>query len=278
MAHVSCIVMAALKTIRSSFEIIGNDLETFLCHNEVDGTRILSLLQRTFDYNKKDESLSGRVVDGCPLDELETEDFDLEQLWQQIQLQNDCLLTQSSHKLHQLLKKQTGIRLNDNNLEMEEDFEKLINTVKRSEAICEDELEDSNIVDCGFSTNDRGHGNLSDDVRPERKSKSNNTIKRSVVDDDFFKLAEMEKFLEMEEKREEANGGDGHNNNDDNDSVDDVDLFTDYNNVYEEGKEPGIELDESLHTISELAERYRRISVLYNHKPVPCLTSSIRVY
>ena len=249
-----CIVMAALKTIRSSFEIIANDLETFLCYNEVDGTRILSLLQRTFDFNKKDESLSGRVVDGCPLDKLEIEEFDLEQLWQQIQLQNDSLLTQSSHKLDQLLKKQTGIRLNDNKLEMEEDCEKLVNTVKRSEAICEDELEDGDIVDYGFSTNDRGHRNLSDDVRPERKSKSNNTIKRSVVDDEFFKLAEMEKFLEMEEKREEANGRYGHNN-DDNDSVDDVDLFTDYNNVYEEGKETGIELDESIHTISELAER-----------------------
>ena len=237
-------IMAALTAISSSLEAVGNDLETYLCYDEEHGTKILTLLRNVFNYNKEDERTSGRIVKGCPLDELETKDFDHEQLWQQIQLQNESFLNQSSIELKNLLKNQCSIRLSCRTRAITtENTEKLKNTVKQKKSGRIGGDGQSDVVGDDYS----GEGNASnsnDNYENERKHVNNADSKRwnkqvgSVVDDQFFKLAEMEKFLEMEEKRDERKKN--YLIHDDSDS-DDIDLFANY---HDESEQDVSDLDE----------------------------------
>lgn len=150
--------------------------------------------------------------------ELVTEGFDDEQIWQQLELQNEEEITHLSNEISKILdcKKKLMIpvssmkpelmQIENDNLEQENED---ISDNKGSE----DETE-------------KIQSNLRKRKHDKKKKKS------SVVDDKFFKLQELDEYLTKEEKKEDQN----KNDNSDDESVD---LFNDFSEEENEDNAEG---------------------------------------
>lgn len=170
---------------------------------------------------------------GSPLDELVVENFDEEQIWQELELQNCAVLKH--------FKKAIGTVLSDNTLTLLVDEEE-----KAEENVEEEEMESDCSVDAGDNERPSRDSNVTapevedeaedytdedsdldfdvDALEKQEKQKKyalQPTHKAkfvpSEVDDKFFKLSEMEVFLDDMDKRE---GKEGKNE-------DDIDYFQD---------------------------------------------------
>lgn len=124
-------------------------------------------------------------------------DFDLEQIWQQLNLQNNDVLANFLKNICNLaVKKVKFPELSDNDNQENADRTKENTNVQnnvaddRSDAdISNDEIADDEIY--------------SEDEKEPEFSKKTAKTKSSLVDDDFFKLNEMESFLQSEENKED---------------------------------------------------------------------------
>ena len=174
--------------------------------------RSLSLLKRVFDMYKKCAGEELEKMPGCtkvstgPLPELYTEGLDSDQIWEQIQLMNQPVIKAVSGLV-------SGIspRIKSGDFRL---------------------LAASGSFGAGEDTDDEGTGQGADtdssaedsegnqdvenddddigsdfDISDEEHSGSKHrerTVRQSVVDDKFFKLSEMQNFLEMAEKNNEG--------------------------------------------------------------------------
>lgn len=146
------------------------------------------------------------------LKELVIKDFDEEQIWQQLELQNDSELP---HLLINVSKALTG------------GSDKLTIPLTTDEPVVDSksDSEDSALEDDEQSENEESN-------RPEIK-KTRRKIKSSIVDDKFFKLQDLDEYLNKEDKRESQ---EGDSKDSDGDDGEEVDLFDDYSEG-EEGEE-----------------------------------------
>lgn len=126
------------------------------------------------------------------LSQLSTEGFDLNQIWEQISLQNnpaiehiEKFLTTGTELIEE--EEMEDSQEDDTFLE-EEDSEEIeeVNEVELDEESVDEELEELEEYEEELEDNER-----------EEKTK-----KRSVVDDDFFSLEEMEKFADLSEAQD----------------------------------------------------------------------------
>ena len=151
---------------------------------------------------------SGPIVPTGPLSELYVEGFDADQIWEQIQLVNEPMLEYLSKQVDKIchwdMKKLTGgdgrkaakMAMSDSESgsdggmgESESDLDK-----------GEDEYFDE-----GDDERDPSDEETTNEVRGRRRGKGEG--RRTVVDDRFFKLAEMEQFLEIVEKEQQQKQG-----------------------------------------------------------------------
>lgn len=146
-------------------------------------------LKCSYDFTKSEEPPSKK---SNALPELIVENFDLEQIWQQIELQNEEVLDRNITQTSRVL---TNKNLLFKNIELpeEDDNPEEAEMPEEEEEETEDEKQD-------FS----GSGEEEEDDEEYNESSKDVDLKRkerkSVVDDDFFKLDEMEAFLNKEEK------------------------------------------------------------------------------
>ena len=180
-----------------------------------------SLAKILYDLNKTNESADCK---GSPLVELVVDSFDEEQIWQELELQNTIVLTHFELKIHKaaeddkltLIEEIEGAgdrkedaeaeKLEDDDGEEEEAEEMAAKrprqkTVKRQDSDLE---EDS---DFDFNTDEF-------EKREQKKKLAVVARKRfpqelSEVDDRFFKLSEMESFLDDMDKQEGKEKEDG---------------------------------------------------------------------
>ena len=236
-----------LMSIFSEFESVFGHPESYLKPPAILQKNTLSAIKQIFDFCKKDE-LSGTrsLASTCPLQELLVENFDDEQIWQEIELQNTPLLRVLKRDFHSLKENVDKLSLlsgsskvvNGNQLPCSDDVDsENANSFVKNESESDTE---SDRPDEGFSPDEDSDDQIdargSDDKENDNdddnngsnkvKSSMNNNRqqqksrkKKSQVDDSFFKLSDMLQFLDKEDRRfERAHSKKSQKENDDNDN------------------------------------------------------------
>lgn len=158
--------------------------------------------------------------------ELYTEGFVEDQIWEQIQLHNEAaytILMKNASKIlfqknHLSFTKKTQDKSIENDVvendQVENDEECSTGELSDIPDVSDEVDSDSDIDETHLLKFDE-YKVLDEDDHPEETEKSERKKhKRSEVDDDFFKLGEMEEFLQKEEGKQTKN-----------ENEDDIDLF-----------------------------------------------------
>ncbi|TSK20053.1 U3 small nucleolar ribonucleoprotein MPP10 [Bagarius yarrelli] len=189
--------------------------ELFLTVQDDLAADFTSLTKTLYDLHKS-QKLKG--WDGSPLDQLVVENFDEEQIWQELELQNTAVLAKFEDAVKKAVTDHTLTLLE----ESEEEEEDKDDEVEEEEEDDDDEEEaggekSENEHEPKSSLSDEGeelHSEDSDiDFDVDQLEKQCKTKKKteskifksqtvSEVDDQFFKLSEMEAFLDDMDKKE----------------------------------------------------------------------------
>lgn len=191
-----------------------------------------SLTKTLYDLHKAEEP--GHYK-GSPLSELVVENFDEEQIWQELELQNNAVLKHFNSAIEGALLDETLTLfkeheeetsneeeggMDDENLEEEkEEREDIIKSKssKKTASGIENESEDYTDQDSDLDFDVDALEKRENQKKCIGQKESKTKIVPSEVDDKFFKLSEMESFLDDMDKREGKEDG----------NEDDVDYFQD---------------------------------------------------
>ncbi|KAH8335224.1 hypothetical protein KR067_004102 [Drosophila pandora] len=176
-----------LKEIADNFEQLISNPERFLKPQQIEA--IEQLIQQTYSV-----SISGDVANKKDLlEELVLENMDEEQIWQQLEMRNEIVFQQLLEQTAQM----TAIREQHLGIELDEGDEQEEDPEEQNEELAGEETdEDAESV-----------ASFDDDLPSSKKSqpqkeKNSRRMRNSVVDDTFFKLQEMNEFLEQEDAKE----------------------------------------------------------------------------
>lgn len=230
-------------------ETVSAHPEQLLSVQEELASELSSLTKALFDFHKSEAVLGV----GSPLNELITEDFDEEQIWQQIELQNNAVLGHFKKAIVKTVKDRDLyiLQVSEEEEEEEEESENANEEEDYQEGESEEQPEPisdhPDIKGKNHRVSDRKKSSaverFSDDDsdmdfdidKLEQKNKKKISKKplkqpaeKSIVDDQFFKLSEMEAFLEAAEKE------DGREKEDDEEEVD---YFEDQDSDFDDDEE-----------------------------------------
>ncbi|XP_066995548.2 U3 small nucleolar ribonucleoprotein protein MPP10 [Anabrus simplex] len=211
--------------------------EHFLGVQEEVGKELKHLLKNLYDYTKRSECVSSsNFSNGSALPELVIKHFDEEQIWQELELQNDDICNRFISDVSQLVARKDKVNFNhslnsnDNinqrngksSIKSDHSFESgnsgdeyLSDRLKSI-----DEEEEEELVE------EESEGPKPEDVEAvESKSKGKIKTKPSVVDDKFFKLQDLERYLDREDRKENQHNkkratGIDEGDDDDDESID----------------------------------------------------------
>uniref|UniRef100_F1MQV1 U3 small nucleolar ribonucleoprotein protein MPP10 n=1 Tax=Bos taurus TaxID=9913 RepID=F1MQV1_BOVIN len=229
--------------------------ECFLTIQDELASKFTSLTKVLYDFNKV---LENDRKHGSPLKKLMINNFDDEQIWQQLELQNEPILQHFQSAVSETIEDEDISLLPESEeQECEEDVmeleaagqEDLEQDLEEEEVEEAEEVEVSDLSADDPEADERAKNSSKLDLRKspdfsdedsdldfdisklERQSKVQSRVPRkptekSIVDDKFFKLSEMETFLENMEKEEEQR---------DDQEEDDIDFFEDVDSDEDEG-------------------------------------------
>ncbi|XP_007948092.1 U3 small nucleolar ribonucleoprotein protein MPP10 [Orycteropus afer afer] len=220
--------------------------ECFLTIQDALASNFISLTKILYDFHKILEDGSMR---GSPLKQLVINNFDDEQIWQQLELQNEPILRYFQNALSKTIKDEDISLLpemeeqecEEDGSEMEtngqEDLEQDLREGEVSDLSVDDlegqeSMKHLNKFDLRKSPDfsDEDSDRDFDINKLEQQNKVQNKVPRkprekSIVDDKFFKLSEMETFLENIEKEGKQ----------EDDEEEDIDFFEDVDSDEDEG-------------------------------------------
>ncbi|XP_057612233.1 U3 small nucleolar ribonucleoprotein protein MPP10 [Chionomys nivalis] len=226
--------------------------ECFLTIQNGLASNFTSLTKVLYDFNKILEN--GRIS-GSPLQKLEINSFDDEQIWQQLELQNEPILQYFQNAVSETIEDEDLSLLpegDDQEGDDQEGEEGALELEAESQENRETDVEEEQLSDVGGNVpkaGERAQGrpdprespvfsdedsDLDFDIsKLEQQTKmqikpSGKPREKSVVDDKFFKLSEMENFLEKVEKEEERRP-------DGEEEEEDIDFFEDIDSDEDEG-------------------------------------------
>ncbi|NXU47143.1 MPP10 protein, partial [Turnix velox] len=215
---------AAVKVLETGLRLAGAAAarpDRFLSVQDGLAADFRGLTKTLYDLNKAQES---NIVHGGPLKELMIEDFDEEQIWQQLELQNSAVLNFFKESLAQDAEIEAFSLLSD----QEEDGSDAETSSNKEDNIVEVEIEQNNNHAKDKTKVKEEQRKLRESVKQKYSDEEDSDIdfdievleqqtktakektatlkkmgRKSIVDDKFFKLAEMEAFLEHAEKEKE---------------------------------------------------------------------------
>ncbi|XP_028258421.1 U3 small nucleolar ribonucleoprotein MPP10 [Parambassis ranga] len=202
--------------------------ENFLSLQDGVAADFTSLTKTLYDLHKGQEPSDYKA---SPLTQLVVENFDEEQIWQELELQNNAVLKYFKNSIDEALSDETLTVLeeeeeedddNDQDEEEETDYESFDeeqeeNTSRQSNKMAEDGAEDYSEEDSDVDFDVDALEKREKQKKEVGRKGSKTKVVPSEVDDKFFKLSEMESFLDDMDKRE------GKERNDE----DNVDYFQD---------------------------------------------------
>uniref|UniRef100_A0A1A7WY93 U3 small nucleolar ribonucleoprotein protein MPP10 n=1 Tax=Iconisemion striatum TaxID=60296 RepID=A0A1A7WY93_9TELE len=189
--------------------------ENFLSLQDGAAADFTSLTKTLYDLHKSQEPPDCK---GSPLAQLIVDNFDEEQIWQELELQNEAVLTYFTKSIEGALSDEILTLLSEEEVEEEEDEK---SGDEEEEGMNKDEnlieppprLQKKKAVEAEYGS-EGGSEDDSDidfdvDALEKREKKaasaragSKTKMVPSEVDDKFFKLSEMESFLDEMDKRE----------------------------------------------------------------------------
>ncbi|KAM8762071.1 U3 small nucleolar ribonucleoprotein MPP10 [Acanthopagrus schlegelii] len=214
-------VLSVLEECVKTINANTKQPENFLSLQDGVAADFTSLTKTLYDLQKAQEPADYK---GSPLALLVVENFDEEQIWQELELQNNSLLKHFKNVTDEALSDGTLTLLAE---EEEENSDENIDDDDDDEVVEGDTPKQSMKVAAGADDFTDEDSDLDFDVDAlEKREKEKKGIGRkgsktkvipSEVDDKFFKLSEMESFLDDMDKREGKEDGD----------EDDLDYFQD---------------------------------------------------
>ncbi|KAI4535434.1 hypothetical protein MG293_014660 [Ovis ammon polii] len=242
------------RTLERCLKEVGKATDSPECFLTIQGelaSKFTSLTKVLYDFNKV---LENDRKHGSPLEKLMINNFDDEQIWQQLELQNEPILQHFQSTVSETIEDEDISLLPESEeQECEEDVMELEAAGQEDlEQDLEEEVEEEEVSDLSADdpeADERAKNSSKLDLRKsldfsdedsdldfdisklERQSKVQSRVPRkptekSIVDDKFFKLSEMETFLENMEKEEEHR---------DDQEEDDIDFFEDVDSDEDEG-------------------------------------------
>ncbi|XP_069030373.1 U3 small nucleolar ribonucleoprotein protein MPP10 [Embiotoca jacksoni] len=205
--------------------------ENFLSLQDGVAADFTSLTKTLYDLHKAQEPAD---YHGSPLAQLVVENFDEEQIWQELELQNNAVLKHFENAIDGALSDETlTVLLEEEEEEEEEESNQEEEGGADDENVDEDQEEETPSQSKKMAAEEEAHDYSNEDSdldfdvdaleNREKQKKmickkgSKTKVVPSAVDDKFFKLSEMESFLDDMDKRE----GKGH------EDEDGIDLFQD---------------------------------------------------
>ncbi|KAM7230817.1 hypothetical protein CapIbe_018307 [Capra ibex] len=245
------------RTLERCLKEVGKATDSPECFLTIQGelaSKFTSLTKVLYDFNKV---LENDRKHGSPLEKLMINNFDDEQIWQQLELQNEPILQHFQSTVSETIEDEDISLLpeseeqeceedvmeleaagqedleQDLEEEVEEAEEEEVSDLSADDPEADERAKNSSKLDLrkspDFSDED---SDLDFDIsKLERQSKVQSRVPRkptekSIVDDKFFKLSEMETFLGNMEKEEEHR---------DDQEEDDIDFFEDVDSDEDEG-------------------------------------------
>ncbi|XP_051946601.1 U3 small nucleolar ribonucleoprotein protein MPP10 isoform X2 [Xyrauchen texanus] len=215
-----------ISTLQSCLQLLTTNTahpDLFLSVQDALAADLTSLTKTLYDLHKAHEPAGCK---GSPLEQLVIENFDEEQIWQELELQNSALLKQFDDIVGQAVSEDSITFLEDTEEEEEnaaddddDDDGDNEDLAEESEEEEEEDDEEEELEQRPKSSGDNEEEDFSgedsdldfnvDQFEKQTKQQRQSTTKLSKsnvavseVDDRFFKLSEMEAFLEDMDKRE----------------------------------------------------------------------------
>lgn len=181
--------VSELETIINKFNELTHKPSKFLSVQNDAKEDFKNLVKSLYDFTKSSEKSSKKSSE-CALPELIVQDFDEEQLWQQIELQNTECWDQLVWDVANCMSNKTALEFP---VTAKEDSEPELS-----------ELDEENDLE---SENDISKEEINPKKSTKKLQKMNDFNKKpkgkpSIVDDQFFKLKDMEQFLLKEERND----------------------------------------------------------------------------
>ncbi|XP_040113346.1 U3 small nucleolar ribonucleoprotein protein MPP10 [Oryx dammah] len=246
------------RTLERCLREVGKATDSPECFLTIQGelaSKFTSLTKVLYDFNKV---LENDRKHGSPLEKLMINNFDDEQIWQQLELQNEPILQHFQSVVSETIEDedisllpeseeqeceedvmeleaagQEDLEQDLEEEEVEEAEEEEVSDLSADDPEADERAKNSSKLDLRKSPDFRDEdSDLDFDIsKLERQSKVQSRVPRkptekSIVDDKFFKLSEMETFLENMEKEEEHR---------DDQEEDDIDFFEDVDSDEDEG-------------------------------------------
>lgn len=212
--------MADIEIFNSILNTINNNTkkpEQFLSVQHDIAIDFKNSIKRLYDFTKQQSQTNTNA-----LPELVTEGFDEEQIWQQLELQNEGELDHLISDVSKLLAKTKTFKIPISTTkpisESEQNNEE--NLSDNEEKMLEDETSEDE---------EKVRSNLKQQTNVKKRKK-----KSSIVDDKFFKLEELDEYLTKEEKKEKEDEKSEEESNDE--SVDLFNYFSDDDNQTEKAE------------------------------------------
>ncbi|XP_072392929.1 U3 small nucleolar ribonucleoprotein protein MPP10 [Diabrotica undecimpunctata] len=216
-----------LNEIVEEFQQLTHKPERFL-NSEADVPECIKVnLKKFYDFSKSQEK---KLNNSKGLPQLLINGFDIEQIWQEIELQNSSVLSKSLSNLPKYIINRDNLvfsNLVNEEVSYDDDGDEIDDDKDQSKTKIEDKDDSGNVSDDDLSEKE----DVSNEEEMEVDNIENGNVytsrKKSVVDDEFFKLDEMENFLNSEEKKDLDNSskkpkqieGEEESDSDDEDSI-----------------------------------------------------------